>query len=107
MNTVICWNILQRSASLLLPYGLTFHAICKNVTQYASLKDSLKLTYSKEHFTHELLRTFNIVARLDFYVFRIFLYIYYSEMLLILTHSQYSSFYKYNYFIIVSFYVAL
>ena len=45
--------------------GIISHAIRENVTQQTSLKDSLKLTYSKKLFTDELWRTFNIVARLD------------------------------------------
>ena len=49
---------------------------CYPIDQF---KRSLKFTYSKEFFTYELWQTFNIVAQLD-YVFKIFLFIYYSEL---------------------------
>ena len=68
------------------PYGIISHAICENVTQYTSLKDSLKFTYSKELFIHEFRRTFN--TRLDFLWFqdlRIYLFIILSYFL-ILSH---------------------
>jgi len=47
-------TVTEPSASLLLPYGMISHPLCENVTQYNSLKDSIKLSYSKELFTLEL-----------------------------------------------------
>ena len=46
-------SVIKRSASLLLTYGTIYHAICEHVIHYTSSKDSLKLIYSKELFTHE------------------------------------------------------
>ena len=59
---------------------------CDSLHQFKRL---LKLTYSKELFTHELWRTFNIVARMDFLCFHdlfMCLFIYYSELFLIHLH---------------------
>ena len=46
-------SVIERSASLLLTYGTIYHATCERVIRYTSSKDSLKLIYSKELFTHE------------------------------------------------------
>ena len=66
-------TVIQRSSSLLLTYRMIFHPMCENVTQYTILEDSLNITYAKELFPHELWRTVNIVARLDYLCFQVLL----------------------------------
>ena len=71
-------TVIERSASLLPPYGMISHAICENVTQYTGLKDSLRLTYSKELFSHGYCHSIGLFMFSGF--------IYYSELFLIVLH---------------------